>query len=122
MRRATGRLPNERGRVGRCDGLGETPMDEDRSFAADRHDAFERERLGLLRDVTDPMTSVSETPVRRPEETGRGDPIGPLDWLKIVPFKAVAASHRLGWVGLEAVRYHAAPPFELNPPAITHHR
>jgi AraC-like DNA-binding protein len=55
------------------------------------------------------------------EDPGRGDPIGPLDWLKIVPFESAAASHRLGWVGLEAVRYRAAPAFELNPPAITHH-
>jgi AraC family transcriptional regulator len=49
-------------------------------------------------------------------------PIGPLDWLKSVPFAQAVASHRLGWAGLEAARYHAAPPFELNPPAITHHR
>ena len=54
-------------------------------------------------------------------EPGRG-PIGPLDWRKIVPFEAAAASDRLGWVGLEAVRYRAAPASELNPPAMTHHR
>jgi AraC family transcriptional regulator len=58
----------------------------------------------------------------RQEEPGRGDPIGPLDWRKIVPFEAAAASDRLGWVGLEAVRYRAAPASELNPPAMTHHR
>jgi AraC family transcriptional regulator len=58
----------------------------------------------------------------RQQGPGRGDPIGPLDWLKIVPFESAAASYRLGWVGLEAVRYRAAPAFELNPPAITHHR
>jgi AraC family transcriptional regulator len=58
----------------------------------------------------------------RQEEPGRGAPIGPLDWLKIVPFESVASSHRLGWVGLEAVRCRAEPAFELNPPAITHHR
>ena len=50
------------------------------------------------------------------------DPIGPLDWRKAIPFQAVEASDRLGWVGLEAARYRAAPAFELNPPAITHHR
>jgi AraC family transcriptional regulator len=55
------------------------------------------------------------------EEPGRGDPIGPLDWLKNIPFEATAASDRLGWVGLEAARYHAAPASEYNPPAITHH-
>jgi AraC family transcriptional regulator len=49
-------------------------------------------------------------------------PIDPLDWRKIVPFEAAAASDRLGWVGLEAVRYRAAPASELSPPAMTHHR
>ena len=56
------------------------------------------------------------------KEPGRGDPIGPLDWLKVVPFEAAATSGRLGWVGLQAVRYRAAPASELNPPAMTHHR
>ena len=39
----------------------------------------------------------------RQEESGRGGPIGPLDWRKILPFEADAASDRLGWVGLEAL-------------------
>jgi hypothetical protein len=60
---------------------------------------------------------VRETQVMRQEEPGRGDAIGPLDWLKIVPFESAAASHRLDWVGLEAVRYRAVPASELNPPA-----
>ena len=30
------------------------------------------------------------------------DQIRPRDWLKVIPFQAVAASDRLGWVGLEA--------------------
>jgi AraC family transcriptional regulator len=51
----------------------------------------------------------------------RGDPIGPLDWRKIAPFEAAAASDRLGWVGREAARYSAACAFEVNPPASTHH-
>jgi AraC family transcriptional regulator len=45
-----------------------------------------------------------------------------LDWLKIIPSKPVAASDRLGWVGLEAARYRAARASELSPPALTHHR
>jgi AraC family transcriptional regulator len=57
----------------------------------------------------------------RQEEPGRGDPIGPLDWLKMVPVEPAAASARLGWVGLEAARYRAAPASELNQPALTHH-
>ena len=65
---------------------------------------------------------VSKTQAIRHEEPGRGDPIGPLEWLKNVPFEADAASDRLGWVGLEAARYRAAPASELEPPGITHHR
>jgi len=57
----------------------------------------------------------------REEELRRGGPLGPLDWLKIVPFEAAAASDRLRWVGLEAARCRAERVFELNPPAITHH-
>jgi AraC family transcriptional regulator len=58
----------------------------------------------------------------RQEEPGRGGPLGPLDWLKILPFEAAAASDRLGWVGLEAARYRAGPALEHNQPALTHHR
>ena len=49
-------------------------------------------------------------------------PIRPLDWLKVIPFQAVAASDRLGWVGLEAARYRASPAWGYNAPALTHHR
>jgi len=58
----------------------------------------------------------------RQEEPRRGGPIGPLDWWKFLPFEPAAVSDRLGWVGLQAVRYRAAPASELNPPAMTHHR
>ena len=47
-----------------------------------------------------------------------GGPLGPLRLRKIVPFKPGAASDRLGWVGLEAARYRAAPASEINPPAL----
>jgi AraC family transcriptional regulator len=56
------------------------------------------------------------------EEPGRGYPMRPFDWLKVIPFQAVAASDRLGWVGLEAARYRASPAWEYNAPALTHHR
>ena len=56
------------------------------------------------------------------KEPGRGNPLGPLDWLKILPHETVASSDRLGWVGLEAARCRAAPAFELGLPALTHHR
>jgi hypothetical protein len=57
----------------------------------------------------------------RQDEPGRGDPIGPLDWRKILPFKPAAASDRLGWAGLEEACYRA-PAAECSTPAITHHR
>jgi AraC family transcriptional regulator len=60
--------------------------------------------------------------VMRQEEPGRGDPIRPLDWHKLLPVEAAASSDRLGWVGLEALRCRTAPAFELSPPALTHHR
>jgi AraC family transcriptional regulator len=57
------------------------------------------------------------------KETQPDRPTGALEVLrKIIPFEAGATSDHLGWVGLEAARYHAAPAAELNPPAITHDR
>src|SRR5262249_21503723 len=77
-----------------------------------RHDRpYSRSRTGLVR----------ETQVMQQQQPGRGAPIGPLDWLKIVPFQPVASSDRLGWGGREAARYGEAAS-ELTPPAITHHR
>jgi AraC family transcriptional regulator len=55
------------------------------------------------------------------KQPGRGDPIGPLDWLKLLPHEAAASSDRMGWVGLEAARYRAASAAERNQPIITHH-
>jgi AraC family transcriptional regulator len=57
----------------------------------------------------------------RQQEPARGDPIGPRDWRKLLPFEASAASDRLGWVGLEAARYPEAPASELSLFALTHH-
>jgi AraC family transcriptional regulator len=59
--------------------------------------------------------------MRREEEAERGDPIGPLDWCRILPFAPAAASDQLGWVGLEAARFVASPAAELHHPALTHH-
>ena len=56
------------------------------------------------------------------EEPGRGDPMGLLDRRKILSSETAASSHRRGWVGLEAARRRADPAFELNLPALTHHR
>ena len=53
---------------------------------------------------------VREARVMRQEEPECDARIGPLDWLKTVPFEADAASDRLGWAGLEAARYREGPP------------
>jgi AraC family transcriptional regulator len=58
----------------------------------------------------------------RREEPRPNDLIGPLDWWKNLPFEPAAVSDRLGWAGLQAVRYRAAPASEFSPPAMTHHR
>jgi AraC family transcriptional regulator len=50
------------------------------------------------------------------------DRIRPWDWLKVIPFQALAASDQLGWTGLEAARYRASPAWEYDAPALTHHR
>jgi AraC family transcriptional regulator len=56
------------------------------------------------------------------EQPGLGGPLGPFELLrKFVPFEAAATSEGLGWVGLEAARYVAAPSSELHVPASTHH-
>jgi AraC family transcriptional regulator len=56
------------------------------------------------------------------EEPERGNPLGPLDWLRRLPHDVAASSDRLGWVGLEAARCQTTPAFELNLPPLTHHR
>jgi AraC family transcriptional regulator len=57
------------------------------------------------------------------EGAGLGGPLGPLAELrKIIPFEPAAVSDRLGWSGLAAALYRAAPAAELSPPALTHHR
>jgi AraC family transcriptional regulator len=58
----------------------------------------------------------------RQVEPGPHGPLGPLDWHKLLPLEADAASDRLGWVGLEALRCRKVPAFDLSPPALTHHR
>ena len=52
----------------------------------------------------------------------RRGPIRPLDWLKSLPHETAASSDRLAWVGIEAARCCATPAFEIDLPALTHHR
>ena len=55
------------------------------------------------------------------EEPGGGAPIGPVNLAQVVPFEPCAVSDRLGWVGLKAFRYRAAPASEFTVPAMTRH-
>ena len=55
------------------------------------------------------------------EQRERGDPVGFRDYLRLLPHEPVASSD-LGWVEVEAHDCRAAPAFELNLPALTHHR
>jgi AraC family transcriptional regulator len=57
----------------------------------------------------------------RQAEPQPADPLGPLDWLRLLPHETAASSDRLGWVGLEAARYQATSAAERNQPIITHH-
>ena len=51
-------------------------------------------------------------PHEKPTFSGQ---LGPLELRrKLVPFEPSAASDRLGWVGLEAARYRAAPASDIH--------
>jgi AraC family transcriptional regulator len=65
---------------------------------------------------------VRESQLMAEREPIHAGAIGPLNWLKTIPFQAVATSDRLGWVDLEAARFQASPAWEYNAPALTHHR
>jgi AraC family transcriptional regulator len=58
----------------------------------------------------------------RPRQTTVATPSPLAELRRIIPFQASAASDQLGWVGLHAARYVAAPPSELKPPALAQHR
>jgi AraC family transcriptional regulator len=56
------------------------------------------------------------------EAPGLGDSAAPLDLSMVLPFEPEIASDRLGWVGLDAARFGPERPFELDAPALGHHR
>src|SRR5262249_47559310 len=62
------------------------------------------------------------TQVIRQVEPQPADPPGPLDFLRLLPHETATSGDRVGWVGLQAARCREAPAFELNLPALTHHR
>jgi AraC family transcriptional regulator len=57
----------------------------------------------------------------RQQEPGLSGLIGPIELIKHFPGEPLAASDRLGWVGLEALRYRDQPPNEAFQPPLTHH-
>src|SRR5262245_52647439 len=56
---------------------------------------------------------------REPAESG--PLLGPLEYHSLVPVEPAAASHRLGWTGLEATRFSDLGDAEFVRPALTHH-
>jgi AraC family transcriptional regulator len=55
-------------------------------------------------------------------ELSKSEPIlGPLEYHSLVPVEPAAASHRLGWTGLEAARFSDLADAEFERPALTHH-
>jgi AraC family transcriptional regulator len=55
------------------------------------------------------------------EPAKSGPLLGPLEYHSLVPVEPAAASHRLGWTGLEATRFSDLGDAEFERPALTHH-
>jgi AraC family transcriptional regulator len=55
------------------------------------------------------------------EATESGRLLGPFENHPLVPVEPAAASHRLGWTGLEATRFCDLRDAEFERPALTHH-
>src|SRR5262245_60606106 len=64
---------------------------------------------------------VRETQVMRQQESRLSGLLGPIELIKHFPGEPMAASDRLQWVGLEALRYREQPPNEAFQPPLTHH-
>src|SRR5262245_62299548 len=47
--------------------------------------------------------------------------LSPLDYPPLVPLAPTAASHQLGWIGLEAARFSDLADADFERPALTHH-
>ena len=55
-------------------------------------------------------------------ELSKSEPLlGPLEYHSLVPVEPTAASHRLGWSGLEAARFSDLAEADFERPALTHH-
>jgi AraC family transcriptional regulator len=59
--------------------------------------------------------------VMRQHEPGLSGLLRPIELIKHFPGEPFATSDRLGWVGLEALRYRDQPPNEAFQPPLTHH-
>jgi AraC family transcriptional regulator len=81
---------------------------------------MQREQLTVESVSSDRL--ITEAHVMPEKEPRSGDPLGPLDFLRLLPHETETSSDRLGWVGLEAACCRATTAFELNLPPLTHHR
>src|ERR1700722_9067238 len=55
-------------------------------------------------------------------ELAKSEPqLGPLEYHSLVPVAPTAASHQLGWTGLEAARFSDLADADFERPALTHH-
>ena len=52
----------------------------------------------------------------RQQEPGLSGLLGPIELIKHLPGEPFAASDRLRWVGLEAIRYRDSPPMRHSSP------
>src|SRR5262249_39747428 len=78
--------------------------------------AFEAARREL-----GPSLMVSAGTVMRWESTEHEIPLGPHELHGLFPVEPAAASHRLGWAGLEAARFRGLDAAEFDRPPLTHH-
>src|SRR5262245_24772470 len=80
------------------------------------HFAFEAARGAL-----GPNLMVSAGTVMGWESAGHEAPLGPHELHRLFPVEPAAASHRLGWAGLEAARFSGLDAAEFERPPLTHH-
>jgi AraC family transcriptional regulator len=57
----------------------------------------------------------------QPKRAESGRLLGPFEYHSLVPVEPTAASHSLGWTGLEAARFCDLTDAEFERPALTHH-
>jgi AraC family transcriptional regulator len=67
------------------------------------------------------LKNGQEAQVMPEVELRHGGPLRPNEYHSLVPVKPAAASHQLGWAGLEAARFSDLAAAAFERPALTHH-